>query len=169
MFYYHHWLLISFIIFNIVNFVFLYNKKKLKKLSIIIGVISILFSVFIIIKINNEYISYFLKYYNSEPEKLSDYLNIVKNLNVTFLLASLVTTTVLFILSLKVKYKLFYLITVILLIVLYVVLFFGVLIKTMNTKCVLDLLTFSECLKHYYLSLTIIPLLFKKVVKKTQN
>lgn len=169
MFYYHHWLLISFIIFNIVNFVFLYNKKKLKKLAIIIGVISILFSVFMIIRINNEYSSCFLKYYNSEPEKLSDYLNIVKNLNVTFLLASLVSTIILFILSIKVKYKLLYLITVTLLIILYVVLFSCVLIKTMNTKCVLDLFTFSECLKHYYLSLTIIPLLFKSTQSNVKD
>lgn len=166
MFYYHYWILILFIIFNIINFIFLNNKKTSKKLAIIIGASSILFSVFMLLRINNEYVSYFLKYYNTDPEKLSYYLNIVKTFNITFFLTSLISTVVLFILSFKVKYKVLYTVTVILLIILYIVLFFFGQIKLMNTKCILDLGIFSECLKHYYLSLTITPLLFKNESNK---
>lgn len=157
---YHYEFLLIFIILSLLNFIFLYKKSKFKKLSLIINIISLLFGIVLIIFINKDFISLISKEFINSPQEKNDYFNIVIDFNITFCVTSLIITTILLLLSIKIKYKLLYIITILLLIVVNIILFcFKGLIITKN---VVNIGMLAQCLIFYYLNLLTIPLLIKK-------
>ena len=157
---YHYEFLLIFIILSLLNFIFLYKKSKFKKLSLIINVISLLFGIVLIIFINKDFISLISKEFINSPQEKSYYFNIVIDFNITFFVTSLIIMTILLLLSIKVKYKLLYIISILLLIVVNIILFcFKGLIITKN---VVNIGMLAQCLIFYYLNLLTIPLLIKK-------
>lgn len=160
MFLYHYKFLLIFIILSIINFIFLYKKSKFKKFSFIISIISLLFGLVLIILINKDFISLISKEFINSPQEKNYYFNIVIDFNITFFVTSLIIMTILLLLSIKVKYKLLYIISILLLIVVNIILFCskGLII----TKNVINIGMLAQCLIFYYLNLLTIPLLIKK-------
>ena len=160
MFFYHYKFLLIFIILSLINFIFLYKKSKFKKLSLIISIVSLLFGIILIIFINKDFISLISKEFINSPQEKNYYFNIVIDFNITFFVTSLIIMTILLLLSIKVKYKLLYIISILLLIVVNIILFCskGLII----TKNVINIGMLAQCLIFYYLNLLTIPLLIKK-------
>ncbi len=160
MFFYHYKFLLIFIVLSLINFIFLYKKSKFKKLSLIINVISLLFGIVLIIFINKDFISLISKEFINSPQEKNYYFNIVIDFNITFFVTSLIIMTILLLLSIKVKYKRLYIISILLLIVVNIILFCckGLII----TKNVVNIGMLAQCLIFYYLNLLTIPLLIKK-------
>lgn len=157
---YHYKFLLIFIILSIINFIFLYNKSKFKKLSLIINIISLLFGIVLIIFINKDFISLISNEFINSPQEINSYFSIVIDFNITFFVTSLIITTILLLLSIKIKYRLLYIISILLLIVVNIILFCskGLII----TKNVINIGMLAQCLISYYLNLLTIPLLIKK-------
>ncbi|MDD2392151.1 MAG: hypothetical protein PHU94_04380 [Bacilli bacterium] len=154
-------LLIIFIILNIVNFAFLSSKDKFKKISLVINLLSLLFSIVIIFIMNAHYNSLILKEYNDIIDKKNWFLNTVKDLNIFYIKVTLITTIIFTIIAYKVRYDILYFIIVTTLITLNIILFFYK--GTIITKSFIDLSTLSTSLIYYYLNFTIIPLSLKKL------
>lgn len=160
MLYYHYEFLLIFIILSIINFIFLCSTSKFKKISFIINTISLLFGIVLIIFINKDFISLISNEFINNPQEANSYFNIVIDFNITFFVTSLIITTILFLLSIKIKYRLLYVISIVLLIVVNIILFCfkGIII----TKNVINLGMLAQCLIFYYLNLLTIPLIIKK-------
>lgn len=156
-------LLIIFIVLNIVNFAFLSSKNKFKKISLIISILSLLFSIIIIFIMNNHYNSLILSEYSNMADEKNWFLNTVKDLNIFYIKVTLITTIIFTAIAYKVKYDVLYFITVTTLIILNIILFFYK--GTIITKSFIDLSTLSISLIYYYLNFTIIPLSLKKYLK----
>lgn len=148
--------LLSFIIFNIISLFFLLYKDKFNKTALLLGAISIVFAIFHIILLN-------ISYNNEISEssyKVDWFFKVVRELNTTFGIVSIIITFMLFILSFKIRYYVFHAITIATLTVTLSILFLhkGLII----TKTNIDLSTLSVCLMNYYLNFATMPLLFKK-------
>lgn len=160
MFFYHYKFLLIFIILSLINFIFLYKKSKFKKLSFIISIISLLFGLLLIVFINKDFISLISKEFINNPQEKNYYFNIIIDFNITFFVTSLIIMTIQLLLSIKVKYKQLYIISILLLIVVNIILFCskGLII----TKNVINIGMLAQCLIFYYLNLLTVPLLIKK-------
>ena len=157
-------LLLVFIVINITNFVFLHSKEKFKKVSLILSGISLIFSTLMIVLINTSYVSLISKEYAQNVAQRNIYFNLMKELNLTFLIVAIIAVIVFLLLSRKFKYKYFYIDTIIILVGLNLALslFRGIII----TKDIIDFSTLSFSLIYYYLNFAIVPLVLKKVSKK---
>ena len=160
----YFYLLLVFIVLNITNFVFLHSKEKFKKVSLILSGISLIFSTLMIVLINTSYVSLISKEYAQNVAQRDIYFNLMKELNLTFLIVAIIAIIVFLLLSRKFKYKYFYIDTVIILVGLNLALslFRGIII----TKDIIDFSTLSFSLIYYYLNFAIVPLVLKKVSKK---
>lgn len=157
-------LLIIFIILNIFNFTFLLSKDKFKKISLVINILCLLFSIIMIFNINNHYNFLILNEYNDIVDKKNWFLNTVKELNIFYIKITIITTIMFIIITYRFKYDVVYLITVTILIILNIILFFYK--GTIIIKSYIDLSTLSISLIYYYLNFTTIPLSLKKYLNK---
>ena len=157
-------LLLVFIVINITNFAFLYSKEKFKKVSLILSGISLIFSTLMIVLINTSYAYLISKEYAQNVAQRDIYFNLMKELNLTFLIVAIIAIIVFLLLSRKFNYKYFYIDTIIILVGLNLALslFRGIII----TKDIIDFSTLSFSLIYYYLNFAIVPLVLKKVSKK---
>ena len=160
----YFYLLLVFIVINITNFVFLHSKEKFKKVSLILSGISLIFSTLMIVLINTSYAYLISKEYAQNVAQRDIYFNLMKELNLTFLIVAIIAIIVFLLLSRKFNYKYFYIDTIIILVGLNLALslFRGIII----TKDIIDFSTLSFSLIYYYLNFAIVPLVLKKVSKK---
>ena len=164
MFNYHYIILVLFIIFNIINLILLYNKKKYKTAIIITYIVSFSFSLFMILFTNIEYKSLIIHNFSDNIQQMNSYLDIVRDINISFLVVSFFIFILLLLLSFKLKYKLLWIITIILLLILNIVLYFWKCI--IISKNIINFSMFAQCLKYYYLNILILPLLIKNLYIK---
>ncbi len=160
MLFYHYKLFLIFIVLAIVNFILLSKKIKSKKLTLIVNSIIILINIFMIIMINTDFLNLISKEYANNTETLNKYYGIIYNFNITFLITSFIVTTILLILSKKIKYNTLYIITIVSLIIGSILLFCfkGFII----TKDTINFGMLAQCLSFYYMYLCQIPLLTTK-------
>lgn len=140
------------ILLVVINYIIVGKSKYSKTFAII----SIIYSVFQIIFDN----IYYLNLIKQDDYYISLYSDLIKDLNITFILVTIIELVFLLIIKLKIRFDLYKTITIAVFIctVIYLIVFRGIII----TKTIVDMSTFSWILILNYINFINIPLLFIK-------
>ncbi len=157
-----------FIIICVINIVLLSEKNKFRKVTIVVYVSSLIYGITSIVFMNIYYNLRIPKVILDSKTLVENYLEMVKDFNLTYILWTLGILAILFLISItkfRVSYDVLYYITFALLVVSHIYLFF--------TKCIvivkgydLDMSGLSASLKWSYLNFITLPLFIFKYKKE---
>lgn len=163
---FYTWILMIFIILSIINMIFFHSKEKYRKVNIVCYLISLIFSTLFIIIINIDYNKSIINEFALDDERLNFYLDMQNDINVRYIIATLILTFISFIFTIR-KFNIRYIIIYDLILGLQLIshvylFFFGCIIIT---KGVIDMSALSIFLMWQYLNISLLPLAIAKYRK----